>query len=105
MKKGNLELRSRCGKYEIIYWQDNEYYGKQSEYIFDGDWYKKTLDSNHYISPSCFENPKFCCTIAFIEAGVPDFIDERPLELKDNELRDFLKLLILGIKKSKKSKK
>lgn len=108
MRRNNLELRkvhNREKMFEIVKWYPNTYYGKESDYDFDGEWYKPKGSRGHSISPSCFANPESCYVIVFIEDGLVDFIGDRAIELETmEEMKDFLFLLRKGIKKSLKYK-
>ena len=103
MRKNNLELRKSFGhnkRFEIVKWQENHYYQKESEYIKVGDFYKKE-NYSYSINESCFENPETCYVISFIENGIVDFVGNRVIELETiQEFIDYFFLLRSGINKS-----
>ena len=84
--------------FEIVKYYPNSYYGKESEYEFDEDrnLYKGKY-FNTFINKSCFKNPESCFTLASWvdidhDEKTPDlkFVGKRPLELDEDELKDFL---------------
>jgi hypothetical protein len=62
----DIECRFRQGRYEIVKWQRNLYYGKLQEYIDSGynlvDGF--VSNTNHHIQASIFDSPETCYTIA-----------------------------------------
>lgn len=80
----------------------NEYYGKESEYIFNGDSYRSS-DHSCRIDPSCFKHPETKFMLARWEdmdndEKSPDlrFIGKRPIELTEEELKDFWSCVKIG---------
>jgi hypothetical protein len=61
-----IECRFSQGRYEIVCWQPNCYYGKEQEYIDNGWEVDKDLYrlNNTSIHKSCFTDPETCYTIA-----------------------------------------
>lgn len=93
----NIECRYNQGRYEIIKWQPNCYYGKQEEYI-EGGW--KLEDSfyrlnNTSISASLFDMPETCYVIATLHHDVDEqccdmkTVGDRLLRLDKKERVDF----------------
>jgi hypothetical protein len=92
-----IECRFSQGRYEIVKWQPNCYYGKQQEYI-DNGW---ILSGGMYrlnntgISEGCFVNPESCYTIATLNyqegEGCCEMttVGARLLELSKSERADF----------------
>lgn len=108
----NLEFR-KCSyigstpenaSYTIDYWYPNRYYGKESEYIKNGAFYKEKNQELSYFSihESCFKNPESCYSLAhFIydskeENYYLEFIGDRPLDLNKEERDIFFELLKYG---------
>ena len=92
-----IECRFSQGRYEIVKWFPNSYYGKEQEYVdngyvLSGGFYR---NANVSISESCFENPESCCTIATLhyndDEGCCDMqtIGPRVLELSKPDRTDF----------------
>ena len=82
--------------YHINRYMPNCYYGHESDFIkIDNDWYRDPNFSWHKIHKSCFKNSETCYAIASFEynkhEGVYEFtwIDERPLDLTEQEEKDF----------------
>ena len=100
MKRGNLELRKIASGWEIICWEDCPYFGKQADYDLVDGWYRPKGNTHHSIDPKLFDKKQTCYTICFIKLGIPDYVENRPMELVDSDLRPFLFLLRAGIKKS-----
>ena len=112
MRIDNLEFRkSSClGEppehigWEICQYQPNGYYGRESEFIKDGEFYHPNDEHYNYISihKSCFQSPETCFTIASWQwddhEGCYDlrFIGNRPLNLTSSEWITFRKLLEHG---------
>lgn len=92
-----FECRFSQGRYEIIKWYPNSYYGAEAKYLEDGyvlsgGFYKK---DNVSIGESCFKNPESCFTIATLHyddgEGCCDMhtIGPRLLNLNKQERDDF----------------
>ena len=93
----NIECRFSQGRYEIVKWFPNCYYGKEQEYIdngyvLSGGFYR---NANVSIGESCFKNPESCYTIATLHyddgEGCCDMhtIGSRLLDLNKSERADF----------------
>lgn len=112
MRIGNLEFRKssylgeepeHCG-YLVYKWYPNEYYGRETEFIKDGDWYRP--NNEHYnfikIDKDCFKHPESCYTIAHWNwndrEGCYDFefVGDRPIDLTISEWNDFKTLITHG---------
>lgn len=107
---GNIEYRESrfldgTGTYEeIVRWLSNGYYGKYDMMLNDG--WRKTSDGslsrgNTTIDSSCFIHQESCISIATIlwnnshdEFDVKS-VGLRAFELKENDQRDFLRVLKL----------
>ena len=92
-----IECRFSQGRYEIVKWFPNCYYGKEQEYVDNGwevgeDFYRLNNTSIH---KNCFKNPESCCTIATMHyddgEGCCDMhtIGSRLLDLDKSERADF----------------
>jgi hypothetical protein len=62
----DIECRFSQGRYEIIKWQPNDYYGREQAYaengwVLSGGFYRR---DNVSIAANCFVNPETCYTIA-----------------------------------------
>ena len=95
----NIECRFSQGRYEIVKWQRNLYYGKQEDYITEG-WildggFFRNRSNNVSIQASAFDMPETCYTIATLhyddDEGCCDMktIGPRLLDLDKPELNDF----------------
>jgi hypothetical protein len=71
----NIECRFSHGRYDIIKWYPNDYYGKEEKMI-EEDGYERVEYGNggfglrkdhHTIDSSCFQNPESCYTVAYLE--------------------------------------
>jgi hypothetical protein len=93
----NIECRFNQGRYEIVKWQSNVYFGKEEEYISNGwvlcDGYY-TLN-NTSIQSTIFKQLETCYTIATLHydkgEGCCDMktIGARLLDLDKNDRADF----------------
>lgn len=92
-----FECRFSQGRYEIVKWYPNSYYGAEAKYLEDGyvlsgGFYKK---DNVSIGESCFKNPESCFTVATLHyddsEGCCDMctIGTRVLNLNKQERDDF----------------
>lgn len=98
----NIECRFSQGRYEIIKWYPNTYYGSEERLIKEG-YTKDTYPSGrwqmkkdwHSIDMSCFDNPESCYTIATLAYDDDErccdmtTVGPRLLELDDAERKDF----------------
>ena len=93
----NIECRFSQGRYEIIKWYPNSYYGTEAKHLEEGyvlsdGFYRK---NNLSIGESCFKNPESCFTIATLHyddgEGCCDMhtIGTRLLNLNKQERDDF----------------
>ena len=92
-----IECRFSQGRYEIVKWYPNSYYGKEQEYVDNGwevgeEFYRLNNTSIH---KNCFANPESCYTIATLhydaDEGCCDMktIGPRLLQLSKPERDDF----------------
>ena len=95
----DIECRFSQGRYEIVKWQPNCYYGKQEDYITEG-WildggFFRNRSNNVSIQASTFDMPETCYTIATLhyddDEGCCDMktIGPRLLDLDNLERADF----------------
>lgn len=88
--------------YHINFWSKNEYYGKEHEYLQDGDFFKRSKDSICKIHKSCFTNPETCFAIASFTYDLDytyynfSFVGPRPLSLTEEEKEIFWQLINYG---------
>ena len=66
------QLQSHLGKknyetFEVIKWSENPYFGKESEYIKDGDNYRLPESECCHIDKSCFEYSESALVLAFFD--------------------------------------
>lgn len=92
--------------YHINRYMPNCYYGHEDDFIkIDDNWYRDPNFSWHKLHKSCFKHLETCYTIASFEynkhEGIYEFmwIGERPLDLTEQEEKDFKKLIIYGFNK------
>jgi hypothetical protein len=107
----NIECRCKDGRYDIIKWYTNKYYGSEEAMIADG-WNRVDHDNGDWalrkdwstIYSSCFKNPETCYTIATLEystgEGCCDLITvgSRVLDLKKKDRKAFFKVYRLAEK-------
>lgn len=112
MRIGNLELRksSYIGTppehigWDICKWKPNQYYGRESEFIKDGDYYHPNTESYKFVSiyKSCFKYPESCYVIASWrwdgDCYILEFCGDRPIGLTDEEWITFKELLDKGFR-------
>lgn len=91
--------------YHINKWEPNCYYKHESDFIkVDDNWYQDPNFFWHKIHKSCFKNPEICYAIAAFEyndhEGDYEFmwVGERPLDLNEEEEKDFKELIKYGFK-------
>ena len=109
VKINNLELRKASylteepehPSYHIDLWYSNPYFGKESEFIEDGDYYTYKDRNGFKIHKNCFKNPESCYAIASFDwdGSMYElcFIGDRPLS-KEYNRDDFWTLIELGYK-------
>lgn len=114
MRLDNLEFRkcSYIGKapehigWEICKWKPNNYYGRESEFIRDGDFYHPNDEHYDFVSihKDCFKHPETSYTIASWSWNNRDecydlfFCGDRPLQLTKEEWATFKRMLEYGFK-------
>lgn len=114
MRKDNLEYRicSYLGNppehigWEICKWEPNNYYGRESDFIKDGDYYHPNSKNYNFvhIHKDCFKHPESSYTIASWywddHEGCYDleFCGNRPMLLSDKEWQTFRELLDYGFR-------
>ena len=105
----NIECRFSQGRYEIVKWYPNEYYGAEERMIEEG-WERAEVNGEYYgmrkdnctITASCFKNPESCYTIARLEysngEGCCDLttVGSRVLDLKKADRKTFFKVYRLA---------
>ena len=112
----NLEIRSATYllpkdewpehiAWSIDYWHPNCYYGREDDYIKDGDWYRpKDHPYGYRIHKDCFKHPESCFSIASFEYDSHEgsyelhFVGDRPFALDKEEREIFWELLEYGNK-------
>jgi hypothetical protein len=89
--------------YSISKIEVNPHFGKESEYILDGEFYQKDKDSISKIHKNCFKNPESSYVLAYWidindDEKTPDlkFVGGRPFELTKEEMNDFMDLAKCG---------
>ena len=108
---GNLMFRKAtylCEEPEFPSWHidcfyPNSYYGKESEYTKKGDYYVKDINNPYSIEihKNCFKHKESCYSIAsFIRNKNGcykfQFIRDRPLNINEEDLKDFWELVKYG---------
>jgi hypothetical protein len=65
----NIECRFSQGRYEIVKWQPNHYYGKREEYLAEGWWSEDGFlrRNNTSIQETFFDRPEGCYTVATLQ--------------------------------------
>lgn len=91
------------GHYTISKIQVNPYFGKESEFILNGEFYQKEEGSMSKIHKSCFKNSESSYVLAYWidinhDERRPDlkFVGSRPFELTKEEMVDFMDLAKCG---------
>ena len=79
----NIECRNSQGRYEIVKWYPNKYYGAEESMIAegyergtnpDGSWY---LEKDWFkVHQSCFVNEESCYTIATLKWDAGEYCNE-----------------------------
>ncbi len=89
--------------YSISKIELNPYFGKESEYILNGEFYQKTKDSISKIHKNCFKNSESSYVLAYWidinhDERTPDlkFVGGRPFDLTKDEMVDFMALAKCG---------
>ena len=112
---GNLEIRKAvyiCRdedlpkhiSYHIDKWEPNGYYGREADFVKDGEYYRP--NDKHYsycrIHKDCFKNRETCYSIASFDWDRDSyefrFIGDRPLNLTEEEKKIFWELIDYGFK-------
>ena len=79
----NIECRNSHGRYEIVKWYNNTYYGSEDRMIADG--YERKVFPNgswamtkewHTVHGSCFANKESCYTIAMLKWDADEYCNE-----------------------------
>lgn len=88
------------GHYSVVKYQPNKYYGKESEYEWEGEWAKKSEYGR--IHKSCFENPEWGYAIASIVFNkynykITLYNEDGFLNLSNLEVLQFRDMLKIGI--------
>ena len=89
--------------WHIDFFYPNPCYGKESEYIKDGDFYVKEIN-NHYpirYHKDCFKHKESCYAIAHFTRDNEgyyeiSFIGDRPLSINEQDIKDFWELVRYG---------
>ena len=89
--------------WHINFWYPNGYYGRESKFEKEGDWY---IDNRYglkcRIHKDCFKNPESCMAIASFDYddGYYElrYISDRPLSLTKEEREIFWTLIEYGYK-------
>ena len=100
MRLGNIEVRQiESDKYshEIVRWEPNPHYGKESNYTYNEDTGFYDDESGHmHFDPNCFKHPETCYVLAWItddkEHDVHS-VGKRPWELDDDDYRCLCEIL------------
>ena len=90
--------------WHINYWYPNGYYGREFEFVKEGDWY--LYPDNHHckVYKDCFKNPESCMAIASFNYNSHEgcyeleFIGDRPISLSKEDKEIFWELLEYGFK-------
>lgn len=97
--------------WHIDYFYPNPYYSKEREYTKEGDYYTKDIHNpcSIRVHKDCFKHKESCYAIAcFIrdKEGYYElsFVGNRPLNLNEEELKDFWKMVKYGYKELNKLK-
>lgn len=114
---GNLEIRQATyllptppenPAYHIDYWYPNGYYGRENEFIKEGDWYVYPDNHHSRVHKDCFKYPQSCFAIASFTYNKREgyyefeFIGDRPLQITLEEREIFWKLIEYGFKELNK---
>ena len=97
--------------WHIDFFYPNPYYGKEHEYIKEGDFYVKDIHNSRSIRhhKDCFKHKESCYSIASFrrdEEGYYElsFIESRPIQLSKKDIKDFWELIKYGDKELNKLK-
>lgn len=114
---GNLEIRQATyllptplenPAYHIDYWYPNGYYGRENEFIKEGDWYVYPDNHHSRVHKDCFKYPQSCMAIASFTYNKREgyyefeFVGDRPLQITLEEREIFWKLIEYGFKELNK---
>ena len=97
--------------WHINYWYPNGYYGRESEFIKEGDWYiDNRFGLKTRIHKDCFKHPQSSMAIASFNYNNHEgyyeleFIGDRPIQLTEDERTIFWELLEYGFKQLNNTK-
>jgi hypothetical protein len=89
--------------FEILKHEPNPYYGREEDYILEGDYYLPKTGHSYKIHKSCFVHPESAFMVAHWEdinhdECTPDlkFVGRRPFDLSPEEREAFWELTKLG---------
>lgn len=89
--------------WHIDYWYPNAYYGRESEFEKDKDWYiDNRFGIKCRIHKDCFKSPECCMAIAAFEYNEHEecyefeFVGDRPLNITKEEKEIFWDLIKYG---------
>ena len=105
----NIECRFSQGRYEIVKWYPNEYYGAEEKMLSEG-WERSMKDGEYFglsrgfttITASCFKKPESVYTIATLEWDRGEdwcnmkTVGNRLLELDEVNRQDFFEVYRLA---------
>ena len=94
--------------YHINYHYPNAYYGKENEFIKEGDWYLYPDNQHCRVHKDCFKNPQSCMAIASFDCDKEryyelSFVGDRPLSINEKEREIFWELVEYGYKQLNKT--
>lgn len=107
-KANYLDEEPEFPLYYIDYLYPNFYYGKESEFIKEGEYYIDERNSNIKLHKSCFEPKENYITLAFFKRNKdglykPNLIEDRYFYI--NEVKSFFDLIKYGYKELNKLNK
>ena len=95
--------------WHIDFLYPNPYYGKEKEYVKEGDYYVKDATNPFHIRyhKSCFKHKESCYSVASFNRDKEgfyelSFIEDRPLSLNGKDLDDLWKIIKYGSKELNK---
>lgn len=115
---GNLELMEAsylCKKpsivsWHIVKWYQNEYFGKEKDYIkLNHEFYCAPNNTGYRIHSNCFKYKECNYAIATFDWNEKEecynfsYINDRPIDLNEEETKNFIKLINYGFHQLNKS--